>query len=118
MQVYALRIFVQDLPAARSFYADLLDLPVLWDQEGSAFGLDAGISVIVEAVSDDEPEEDRALVGRFVGCSFQVDDIQGTYERLCAAGVRFHGAPTEQTWGGTLAHFDDPSGNVLTLVSD
>ena len=117
MQVYALRIFVQDLPAARTFYTDLLGLPVVWDREGAAFGLDAGISLIVEAVSENDPEEDRALAGRFVGCSFQVDDIQGTYERLRAAGVRFHGAPTEQAWGGTLAHFDDPGGNVLTLVS-
>ncbi len=117
MQVYALRIFVQDLPAALAFYRDVMGLPVLWEQEGTAFGLDAGISLIVETVPNDAPEEDRALVGRFIGCSFKVDDIQDSYERLRAAGASFHGAPAQQAWGGTLAHFDDPSGNVLTLVS-
>ncbi|MEM8689782.1 MAG: VOC family protein [Pseudomonadota bacterium] len=117
MQVYALRIFVQDLPAALAFYRDVLELPVIWHQEDSAFGLQTGISLIVETVPDDAPEEDRALVGRFVGCSFEVEDIHASYERLRAAGVSFHDAPVRQTWGGTLAHFDDPSGNVLTLVS-
>ncbi|MEM8647679.1 MAG: VOC family protein [Pseudomonadota bacterium] len=117
MQVYALRIFVQDLPAALAFYHDVLELPVIWQKEESAFGLNAGISLIVETVPDDAPEEDRALVGRFVGCSFEVQDIHASYDRLCAAGVSFHGAPAQQAWGGTLAHFDDPSGNVLTLVS-
>ena len=115
MKLYALRIFVDDLAAARAFYRDALGLPVMWDHEDTAFGLDTGTSLIIEVVPQDAPAEDRAMVGRFVGCSLQVKDIAAEYERLSAAGVRFHGPPAKQYWGGTLAHFDDPAGNTLTL---
>ncbi len=115
MKLYALRIFVDDLAAARAFYRDVLGLSVVWDHEETAFGLDVGTSLIIEAVAPDAPAEDRAMVGRFVGCSLQVEDMGAEHARLSAAGVHFHGAPAKQYWGGTLAHFDDPAGNTLTL---
>ncbi|NNF79184.1 MAG: hypothetical protein HKN05_14245 [Rhizobiales bacterium] len=118
MQFAALCIFVDDIAAARTFYHDGLGLPLVRKHEDNAFGPDAGASLVVETVPQDAPAEDRAMVGRFIGCSLKVDDMDGEYERLQADGVRFHGAPAKQYWGGTLAHFDDPSGNVLTLVSD
>ena len=117
MKLYALRIFVDDLAAARTFYRDVLGLGILWDHEDTAFGLDTGTSLIIEAVPADAPAEDRAMVGRFVGCSLQVADMDAEYARLTSAGVRFHGPPAKQYWGGTLAHFNDPAGNTLTLFS-
>lgn len=116
MKLYALRIFVDDLANARGFYRDTLGLPIVWDHEASAFGVDAGVSLIIETVAKDAPADDRAMVGRFVGCSLQVDDIDAECARLETAGVSFAGPPKEQYWGGKLAHFKDPSGNVLTLV--
>jgi len=47
--------------------------------------------------------------------SLQVDDVPATYAELRARGVDFVGPPEKQSWGGTLAHFRDPDGNVLTL---
>ncbi len=116
MKLYALRIFVDDLAPARHFYRDILGLPIQWDHETSAFGVDAGVSLIIETVAKDAPADDRELVGRFVGCSLLVDDIDAEFARLKAAGVSFAGPPKKQYWGGTLAHFTDPSGNTLTLV--
>ncbi len=111
----ALRIFVDDLAGARDFYEDTLGLPLVWTAEG-ALGFDVGVSLIVESVPADADDDDRALVGRFVGCSFAVDDIDAHYTELAGRGVTFHGPPAHQQWGGHLAHFDDPAGNVLTLV--
>ncbi|MGH7288269.1 MAG: VOC family protein [Myxococcota bacterium] len=54
-----------------------------------------------------------AQLGRFLGVSLAVADIQATYEQLFARGVDFL-APPEG--GGVLAHFRDPDGNVLSLV--
>jgi predicted enzyme related to lactoylglutathione lyase len=51
-----------------------------------------------------------------VGCSIEVEDIQATYSKLVAKGVHFTAPPEKQEWGGTLAHFEDTAGNVLTLV--
>ena len=65
---------------------------------------------------DPEDAEAAALVGRFVGASIEVDDIQDIYARLVDAGVEFTAAPEVQPWGGTLAHFLDPDGNVVTLL--
>ena len=65
---------------------------------------------------DPEDLEAAELVGRFVGASLAVDDIQHVFERLRSNGVRFTGAPERQPWGGLMTHFHDPDGNVLTLV--
>ena len=116
MQLYGIRIFVDDLAAARPFYADILCLPIIWEFEGTAIGYDAGAQIIVEAVPPDAEAEDRILVGRFAGCSLTTENIESACSDLAAKGVEFTGPPAKQAWGGTLAHFKDPSGNVLTLL--
>jgi catechol 2,3-dioxygenase-like lactoylglutathione lyase family enzyme len=116
MRIRYLRVFVTDLPAARTFYTQILGLDVLWEYENKAIGFDLGLVLIVEDVSSDEDREERDLAGRFVGCSIEVEDIQATYSELMAKGVDFVAPPEKQEWGGTLAHFKDTSGNVLTLV--
>ncbi|MDZ7654110.1 MAG: VOC family protein [Burkholderiaceae bacterium] len=118
MKLAALRLFVRDLVAARDFYAAQLGLPLQHD--GSAdgfcvFDLD-GIDLVVEAVPADAPAEEQALVGRFTGLSFAVEDIAATHARLVAVGVPFGGPPQLQFWGGTLATLSDPAGNQLQLV--
>ena len=116
MRIRYLRIFVTDLPAARKFYAEILGLPVLWEYENKAIGFDLDVVLIVEDVSSEEDRSERALAGRYVGCSIEVEDIKATHSDLVAKGVHFTSPPEKQEWGGTLAHFEDPAGNVLTLV--
>ena len=55
-------------------------------------------------------------MGRFLGVSLRVDDIDGVYHDLTQKGVAFDAPPEQQAWGGKLAHFEDPDGNVLTLL--
>ena len=69
----------------------------------------------IERVSADD-EEGSALIGRFLGISLRVEDIEATYARLKDAGVPFAQPPERQSWGGALAHFQDPDGNTLTLL--
>ena len=52
-----------------------------------------------------------------MGVSLRVDDIAAAYEELRSRGVEFETPPEKQPWGGTLAHFRDPCGNVLTLFA-
>jgi len=116
MKISAVRVFVSDIEAARRFYGTTLGLRQLWDH-GIAVGYDVGATLIVEAPSPDEDEGgEENSVGRFVGCSLAVPDIEGTYRELSAKGVEFLHPPEKQPWGGTLTHFKDPSGNVLTLL--
>lgn len=113
MKLTYARIFVHDLPAARAFYRDTLGLAELWNWQDVAFGFDAGATLILNETDGKHPDE----VGRFTGLSLEVADIDAAYSRLSSAGVVFTYPPTKEPWGGTLAHFKDCSGNILTLVS-
>jgi catechol 2,3-dioxygenase-like lactoylglutathione lyase family enzyme len=114
-----IRIFVGDIHRARTFYSDKLGLPLASDSADNGYVVYApgNIRLLVE-YCDSEDEEGRALVGRFLGLSFRVSNVQTAYKELLIRGVEFSGAPEKQAWGGTLAHFVDPDRNVLTLVSD
>jgi len=118
MELNTARVFVNDIDAARQFYSSKLGLPLKAD--GSQFGycvFKAGSTeLVVEAVADDAPEEDKVLVGRFTGLSFTVLDAKEKHRELVALGVPFTGAPEKQFWGGILATLQDPSGNELQIV--
>lgn len=116
MKLYGARIFVDDIEAARQFYTEVLGLPLAWNMpDHGVFGVKAGTpELIIEAAPDDD--EARQMVGRFAGLSLEVADIAETYQALVEKGVAFVSPPERQFWGGELAHFKDPSGNVLTLL--
>jgi lactoylglutathione lyase len=45
-----------------------------------------------------------------------VMNIEQVCQELISKGVEFEGLPVKQPWGGVLAHFRDPDGNVITLL--
>jgi lactoylglutathione lyase len=45
-----------------------------------------------------------------------VDDIHRIYAALRAKGVAFLKPPTQEEWGGWVATFVDPDGNILQLL--
>jgi len=112
-----LRVFVTDWQRAVDFYTTLLEMPVSYrNDELGWLQLDTGAcQLALERVDSGDPEGPE-LIGRFIGSSLQVDDVVATYATLAARGVEFVGPPERQPWGGTLAHFRDPDGNVLTLL--
>lgn len=117
MKLQAARVFVYDLPGAHDFYAHRLGLPlVAGGADAGWLVYDAGVQLVVEAVAPDAPEDEHALVGRFSGLSFAVDDIDAACASLVAKGVRFAAPPARQAWGGWLATFVDAADNELQLV--
>lgn len=110
-----IRIFTQDLGTALGFYRDKLEMPPAVEDEYMALFDTGSAKLMLEAVDPEEEEADD-LVGRFTGVSFAVADIRATFAALEKVGVTFDGRPELQPWGGALAHFFDPDGNVLTLV--
>ena len=117
MELYAVRIFVRRWPEACAFYKEALGLPERYrnDEVGWAEYDLGGPCLGVERVGTGDADGE-ALVGRFVGVSLRVDDIDGAYRSLKVKGVAFTAPPEKQVWGGTLAHFLDPDGNTLTLL--
>jgi catechol 2,3-dioxygenase-like lactoylglutathione lyase family enzyme len=116
-KLHAVRIFVSDWSRALEFYAETLGMPVAFANEAMGWAELAteGSHLALERAAPDDAES-RELVGRFLGVSLQVPDVAAAYTELRSRGVDFVEPPERQPWGGTLAHFRDPDGNVLTLL--
>ncbi|WP_438463255.1 VOC family protein [Marinomonas sp. PE14-40] len=115
--LYCHRIFCFNFEQSIAFYADTLGLSLksVDDEFGWAeFSLPGGTLAIEQ--QDPNDEEAHSLVGRFLGISLQVDNLDEVYAELISKGVNFQGSPEKQEWGASLAHFKDPDGNVLTLL--
>jgi extradiol dioxygenase family protein len=116
LRMSAVRVFVRDIEAARAFYGGPLELACLAEGDGWAvYDLETA-QLVVETL---EPGDDdgEALIGRFAGVSLTSDDILGAFDLLSERNVQFLAPPAKQEWGGYLAHFFDPDGNVISLVS-
>lgn len=114
---YAIRVFVTDWEAALRFYSGTLGIPVSFESAEMGWAqLDTGeCSLALERLAPDDPEA-SVLLGRYVGVSLRVPDIEALYKDLVDLGVEFLGPPETQPWGGVLAHLKDPEGNTLTLL--
>ena len=106
-------IFVTDLAKAKSFYVDLLGLPVAGQSEmlieffpGS--GTTMGVSLALH-------EDARSLVGRHTGITLKVENIAGVCETLKNGGVCFV-EPLESSPWGKMAVVQDFDGNMIALV--
>jgi lactoylglutathione lyase len=116
-KLYAVRVFVRNFDDAVDFYRNVLGMTSSFCS--SEFGwaeFDIGESHLALERVDPADKAMTKLIGRFVGMSLQVDDITAVHEDLSQKGVTFTAPPKTQSWGGSLAHFEDPEGNTLTLL--
>ncbi|MEZ4334116.1 MAG: VOC family protein [Myxococcota bacterium] len=61
------------------------------------------------------PERRRVCDPGLTHLCFQVDDVKAEYERLSAAGMRFH-CPPQVGDGATFVYGRDPDGNAIELI--
>lgn len=116
-QLFAVRVFVSDWERAIRFYTQTLGIPLAYRDDALGWAqLATGEGQLALERLDDADEEAGELVGRFVGVSLRVPDLQATHARLVERGVEFLAPPELQAWGGALAHLRDPDGNVITLL--
>ena len=116
-RVSAVRVFTCDFERALAFYRDTIGLRSEVEDHSSSFAMfDTGpTKLLLEFIARDD-EEASELVPRNLAVSLEVPNINDTFERLSDREVEFIGEPEKQLWGGTLAHFKDPDGNIMTLV--
>jgi lactoylglutathione lyase len=102
-----------DMHPMVAFYRDVLERPVhSIHADFAAFELDATrLSVGLHSqVHGRNSEGTRVMV------NLGVEDIFATYERLRARGVMFVRPPEREHWGGWIATFADPDGNLIQLL--
>lgn len=125
LRIHLTSVFVDDQQTALDFYTDVLGFIVKND-------IPMGEARWLTVVSPGEPDGTELLlepsghpaVGPFKAAlvedgipfaSFAVEDVQATYDRLVAAGVRFVQEPTPMG-PVTTAVFDDTCGNLIQIA--
>lgn len=113
MELAYVNVFVGDLARAVAFYAEVLGLALEHRTEEHGYAsFAAGPVRLGLAVAG---ADQASLVGRHTGVGFATDDLVSEHRRLCDRGVAFEMPPTRQPWGGFMAMFTDPDGNVYYL---
>jgi catechol 2,3-dioxygenase-like lactoylglutathione lyase family enzyme len=114
---------VDDIAAARAFYADVLGLAVSEANGMLTLSLAGGGRVLIYPKPDHEP-------AAFTVLNLPVDDIDAAVDGLTTAGVameHYEGMPQddkgivrppEPEWGPPIAWFKDPAGNILSVLQN
>ena len=105
-------VFVRDFDAAKRFYKELLQLPLVQESQAIMEFFPGGVSLGVALAMHDDA---RKLVGRHTGITLTVKEIDKFCRQLTAAGVQF-AEPLETTPWGKMAVVKDPDGNQFALV--
>src|SRR4029079_13839516 len=77
-QLSFVRVFVTDWPRAIRFYTETLEMTPSLITEGWAQFATGDAQLAIERVDPEDPESDES-VGRFVGVSFTLDDVDAAY---------------------------------------
>ena len=111
MQLWYVNVFVSDLERALAFYRDQVGLEVVTEDADFGYAaFDTSGARFAVARTDD-----TALVGRHTGVGWGVEDVNEAHRALSERGVIFESAPAQQPWGGYMAMFRDPDGNLFYL---
>lgn len=120
-------VTVSDPDEALAFYRDALGLEVRndvakdefrWITVGSAD--QPGVSIVLSNYVDGAPEDVEAMTrlvakGALNGVHFQTADLDGTFDKLVAAGVDVVSEPADQPWGTRDCAVRDPAGNLVRI---
>ena len=121
----------QDDPdAALGFYRDVLGFEVRndvgyegmrWITVGPPGQPDTAIVLHPPAADPGITDEERRTItemmakGTYSGINFATGDLDGTFERLAAAGADVVQEPTDQPYGIRDAAIRDPAGNLIRI---
>jgi catechol 2,3-dioxygenase-like lactoylglutathione lyase family enzyme len=110
---------VDDIPAAKRFYGETLELPVSEENGLLTLHIAGDRDTIVYPKPDHTPAS-------FTILNFPVDDVEAAVDALAERGVRFERYPGTEIetdekgifrgGGPTIAWFRDPAGNVLSVI--
>jgi catechol 2,3-dioxygenase-like lactoylglutathione lyase family enzyme len=114
--ISAISLFVEDLAEAKSFYRDVFDVEVVFEDESSACVKFDNLLINLLQVSEAQALVDPGLVaGPEAGSRFQLSIWVENVDAVCAdlekRGVKLLNGPINRDWGMRTANFVDPAGN-------
>ena len=107
---------VTDYQRSIAFFRDVIGFPLLFSDEKFQFARFQAGDVTFAVVG--HVDSDRLTRGDVhTGIAICVPDVDAAHRELTAKGVRFTMPPSKQPWGGYMALFADPDGNIFYLDS-
>lgn len=122
-EIEIVTLFVEDLEAARTFYADVLDTEVVFADDASTVirfkNIMFNLLQVDNAPTLVEPTKvgDPAAGARALW-TIMVDDADAAYAELTSRGANFLNGPVDRPWGRRTAAFADPAGNVWEIAAE
>lgn len=121
--VGAITLFVEDLPAAKSFYERVFGRAAAFGDDSSAgYKFDSTIVNLVTTQAVAEVIAPVAVAGPSAGSRFLltiwVDDVDAACAELASQGVELINGPVNRPWGMRTASFTDPAGHIWELAQD
>jgi methylmalonyl-CoA/ethylmalonyl-CoA epimerase len=115
-RIYQVSVPVKDIAQAVTFYNEMLELPLLFQQSNMGILMCGGMHLLLGVPESPEFDHPGSTV------YFYVPDIEAAYSKLSSRGVTFRGKPHMvaemngvQTW---MVFFNDPDGNIQALTSE
>ncbi len=113
-------LYVSDLEKAKTFYHDVLELPIINYSEGKHLFLRAGDSVLLIFNPEDSrlkksPQPHFGGGKQHFAFEVKLSDYEKTKEKIKSLNIKI---TDEVTWesGKQSFYFDDPEGNVLEII--
>jgi catechol 2,3-dioxygenase-like lactoylglutathione lyase family enzyme len=119
--IFAITLFVEDLPAAKQFYIRVFGLPVDYEDDNSAvFKFGNTLINLLKSTAAPELIEPAQLASREAGHRFvftiHVDDVDAMCAALTSRGVELLNGPMDRPWGIRTASFIDPAGYIWEIA--
>jgi catechol 2,3-dioxygenase-like lactoylglutathione lyase family enzyme len=119
--VGAVTLFVEDPQRSKSFYQDVFEVPLLFEDESSAaFQFENTIINLLATPAAHELIAPGTVAGREAGSRVQftiwVDDADSVCEDLARRGVELLNGPMDREWGMRTAAFTDPDGHIWEVA--
>ena len=119
--IFAITLFVEDLPAAKQFYIRVFGLPVNYEDDNSAvFKFGSTLINLLKTTAARELVEPAQVANRDAGSRFvftiHVDNVDAMCTELTARGVELLNGPMDRPWGIRTASFIDPGGYIWEIA--
>jgi len=119
--IAAITLFVEDLDSAKSFYEEVFELPIHYEDKNSAvFKFGATLINLLKATEAPGLIEPASVADPDAGVRFQftlgVDDVDSMSEELQRRGVELLNGPMNRPWGLRTASFRDPGGHIWEIA--
>ena len=110
-------LWTDNLLRLRSFYEETLGLhPHSVREDFIAYSWDLGTTVIRFSIGLHSEVLGRTKDPLRVMINFNVRNIEDRVSKMKKAGTKFIRNPELEHWGGIVATFEDPDGNVVQLL--